>query len=110
MASSSTTQPPQKTTNRLYFVNLGGYDQHQFTELHKNIFIVAPDEHQAKQKAVQQISKWDSPHRDYLREVDTVLDLSSLLTRQNSYLHLIESKDKRPFEFTCRYTPIGKLP
>lgn len=100
--------PPQNATNKLYFVNLGGYDQRQFTELHKNTFVVATDKHQAKQKAVQQISEWESPHRDYLHEVDTVLDLSSLLTRQNSYLHLIETNDKSPFEFTCCYTPIGK--
>lgn len=102
--------PPQNVTNKLYFVNLGGYDQHQFTELHKNTFVVATDEHQAKQKAVRQVSEWESPHRDYLHEVDTVLDLSSLLTRQNSYLHLIETENKSPFEFTCCYTPIGKLP
>ncbi|MBA2655373.1 MAG: DUF1543 domain-containing protein [Tatlockia sp.] len=101
--------PPQSVINKLYFVNLGGYDKRQFTELHKNIFIVATDEHQAKKKAVQQISEWESPHRDNLHEVDTVLDLSSLLIRQNSFLHLIETNDKSPFEFTCCYTPIGKL-
>jgi hypothetical protein len=101
-------QPPQNTTNKLYFVNLGGYDQHQFTELHKNIFVVAADEKQAKQKAVQQISEWQSPHRDYLHEIDIVLDLNNLITEQNKYLHLIATEDKSPFEFTCRYTPIGK--
>jgi hypothetical protein len=102
--------PPKNTINKLFFVNLGGYDQRQFTELHKNTFVVATDEHQAKQKAVRQVSEWESPHRDYSHEVDTVLDLSSLLTRQNSYLHLIETENKSPFKFTCRYTPIGKLP
>lgn len=100
--------PPQNVMNKLYFVNLGGYDKHQFTELHKNTFVVATDEHQAKQKAVRQVSEWESPHRDYLHEVDTVLDLSNLLTRQNHYLHLIETKNKSPFDFTCCYTPIGK--
>lgn len=102
--------PPKTVINKLYFVNLGGYDKRQFTELHKNIFVVATDEHLAKQKALRQVSEWESPHRDYLHEVDTVLDLSSILTRQNCYLHLIEAKDKSPFEFTCCYTPIGKLP
>lgn len=101
-------KPPKNASNKLYFVNLGGYDQQQFTELHKNIFVVAGDEHQAKQKAVQQISEWESPHRDYLHEIDTVLNLSDILTRQNCYLHLIETENKRPFEFICRYTPIGK--
>ena len=101
--------PPYTEASKLYFVNLGGYDKHQFTELHKNTFVVASDEHQAKQKAVQQVSEWELPHRDYLYEVDTVLNLNSLLTRQNNYLHLIETEDKKPFEFTCCYTPIGKL-
>lgn len=102
--------PSQHTTNKLYFVNLGGYDQYQFTELHQNIFIVASNAQEAKQKAVQQISTWESPHRDYLHEIDTVLDLSALLNQKNYYLHLIETQDEVAFEFTCRYTPIGKLP
>ena len=100
--------PPSSEDSKLYFVNLGGYDPHQFTELHKNIFVVATDEYQAKQKAVRQVSELESPHRDYLHEVDTVLNLHTLLTRQNNYLHLIETEDKKPFEFTCCYTPIGK--
>lgn len=102
--------PLQIVINKLYFVNLGGYDKRQFTELHKNIFVVATDEHQAKQKAVRQISEWESPHRDYLHEVNTILDLNNLLAHQNRYLHLIETKNKSPFEFTCCYTPIGKSP
>jgi hypothetical protein len=103
-------KPPQnKTANKLYFVNLGGYDKHQFTELHENLFVVARDEDEAKKRAVQQINQRESPHRDYLHEVDTLLDLSSLLTEHHHYVHLVETEDKRPFEFTCRYTPIGKL-
>lgn len=46
--------PQENVTNKLYFVNLGGYGKRQFTELHKNIFIVAT---QAKRKSVQQISE-----------------------------------------------------
>lgn len=78
-------------------------------ELHKNIFVVAANEHEAKQKSVQQISEWESPHRDYLHQVDTVFDLSTLFTNQHNYLHLIETKVESPFEFICLYTPIGKL-
>lgn len=102
-------QPPQHTPNKLYFVNLGGYDRHQFTELHKNIFVVAADEIQAKQKAVQQIAQWESPHRDYLHQVDSAIDLNALLTTDDTYLHLEEDVNSQPFEFTCCYTPIGKM-
>lgn len=101
--------PPRNSTNKLYFVNLGGYDPHQFTELHKNIFIVAANAQEAKQKAVQQISTWGAPHRDNLHEIDSVLDLSAMFTDQNNYLNLIEAQNESPFQFTCHYTPIGNL-
>lgn len=103
------TIPPKDNTNKLYFVNLGGYDHQQFTELHKNIFVVATDEHQAKQKAVQQISEWESPHRDHLHQIEAALELNGLLASDNHYLHLIEEPKAKSFEFTCRYVSIGKL-
>ena len=37
--------------NKLFFVNLGGYDPDEFTELHKNVLLVAPDAKTAKAKA-----------------------------------------------------------
>lgn len=100
--------PSNNKINKLYFVNLGGYDQQQFTELHKNVFVVASDEVQAKQKAVQQISEWESPHRDYLHQVESILNLNEVLAKENHYLHLKEDNHIKSFEFTCRYTPIGK--
>lgn len=101
-------QPPRNTANKLFFVNLGGYDQSQFTELHQNIFVVATDAQEAKQKAVQKIKHWESPHRDYLHEIDTVLDLGAMLAQKNHYVHVVETQDEISFEFTCCYTPIGK--
>ncbi|WP_454784636.1 DUF1543 domain-containing protein [Legionella sp. WA2024007413] len=95
-------------SNKLFFVNLGGYDKTQFTELHKNIFVVAGNELEAKQKALIQISDWQSPHRDYLYEVDHLLNVNSLLKNEGYYLHLNKQVDSQPFEFTCCYTPIGR--
>lgn len=100
--------PPELCDNRLYFINLGGYDSQQFTELHQNVFVIAPNEVQAKHRAVQQIVQWESPHRDYLHQVDTLLDINNLLATDNYYLHIEEAFNPEPFEFTCRYTPIGK--
>lgn len=98
-----------ETKHKLYFVNLGGYDQNRFTELHKNVFVVAPDEHQAKQKAIQQIIEWESPHRDYLHQVDSLIDLNLLVANDNGlHIHLKKEVEEKPFEFTCRYVPIGK--
>lgn len=99
--------PSNNKVNKLYFVNLGGYDHQQFTELHKNIFVVASDEIQAKQKAVQQINDWVSPHRDYIHQIDSILNLNEIVTAENHYLHLKEDDHAKPFEFICRYTPIG---
>lgn len=101
------SKQPIEQPKKLYFINLGGYDQNQFTELHKNVFVVATDAVEAKQKAVQQINTWESPHRDYLHQVDSVLNLNEILTTENHYLHLKEDVNLKPFKFTCRYTPIG---
>lgn len=104
------TTPPANTQLKLYFVNLGGYDSQKFTELHQNIFVVAQDPQQAKLRAVQHISHWESPHRDYLYAVDDVHEVNTLLqtTAERHYVHLHPTKTSTPFEFTCGYTPIGK--
>ncbi len=102
-------QPTTEVVEKLFFVNLGGYDQHQFTELHKNIFVVANDEAQAKKKAVQQVQNWQSPHRDYLHQVENIVNINGLFANDGSYyVHLKKSAAIKPFEFTCLYTPIGK--
>ncbi|KTC98742.1 DUF1543 domain-containing protein [Legionella feeleii] len=103
------TEPPKDNANKLYFVNLGGYDPQQFTELHKNIFVVATDEQEAKQKALQQISEWESPHRDHLHQIEATLELNGLLASDNHYLHLTKAPKTKSFSFTCRYVSIGKL-
>ena len=107
-AISIEEKPPVAQENHLYFVNLGGYDSQQFTELHQNVFVVARDEQEAKRKAVIQISSWESPHRDYLQAVDLLTDVSHLLQGNSSgYVHLKKSDVIQPFAFTCQYTPIG---
>lgn len=104
--SSEVSQDP----NKLYFVNLGGYDANQFTELHKNMLVVAQDEVKAKQKALQFISEWEAPHRDNLHAVEHLIEVSAhVLADQSYYIHLEEVSEMQPFQFTCRYTPIGKV-
>lgn len=106
---SISNQPEKNSIQQLYFINLGGYDHNQFTELHKNVFVVAENEAQAKQKALQQVKNWQSPHRDNLHQVENIVNVSVLFAnQQNHYLHLQETFNEKPFEFTCLYTPIGK--
>lgn len=99
--------PSLDSTNKLYFINLGGYDSEQFTELHKNIFVVAETPSKAKVKALKQILHWQSFHRDYQFDIDDIISVDSALSDQNFYIHLIPTEESRPFEFTCRYMPVG---
>ena len=99
------------TSPKLYFVNLGGYDSKQFTELHKNVFVVAESPAAAKTRAVQQIADWESPHRDYQFEVEHIVSISDVIastnTSSNCQIILTPSAEEIPFEFTCRYVPIA---
>lgn len=102
------SQDKFENRNKLYFVNLGGYDPTQFTELHKNIFVVAENKEEAKKKALREVSEWQSAHRDNLYDIDQVLELNTLLSNQGHHLHLHKQVDIKAFEFTCTYKPIGK--
>lgn len=70
---------PSVEQNKLFFINLGGYDSTQFTELHKNVFVVAPNEREAKLKALQQIKTWESPHRDYLYDIENIINIENAI-------------------------------
>lgn len=89
-------------TKKLYFVNLGGYDSNQFTELHQNIFVVAENDKEAKSRALKYVSNWQFPHRDYQFDVDSILNVSNFL---NCKIKLTPGIGKS-FEFVCQYIPI----
>lgn len=99
-------EPQEDIGNQLYFINLGGYNSAEFTELHKNVFVVAPNESKAKLKALKQILDWESYHRDYQFEVDDVLDVSKIISHDKKYIHLEPTDNERKFEFICKYTPL----
>ena len=93
--------------NKLFFVNLGGYDPGDFSELHKNVLVVAPDVKIAKQKALTQIGRWESPHKDRLLEIEKTVDVSALMERYGCRLSLRPADTEKPFTFTCDYWPIA---
>lgn len=101
-------EPALSQEHKLYFVNLGGYDVQQFNELHKNIFVVATNEQDAKQKAILQINDWTAAHKDYQFEVDQILNINQAVNNKQIYLHLNACDQHDAFEFTCGYVPIGK--
>ena len=98
---------PRDGANRLFFVNLGGYDPAQFTELHKNVLLVVPDAKSAKAKAKAGIQHWVTPHRDRLFEVEQAVDLSALMQHYGYSLTLTEAASEKPFAFVCKYLPIA---
>lgn len=90
---------------KLFFVNLGGYAEGQFDELHKNILIVETSLEKARHAAKQTIADWSIPHKDTEFEIEKILPLS---VAGGYNIHLVKSDDALPFSFHCRYTPVSK--
>ena len=93
---------------RLYYVNMGGYDKSHFTELHRNLFVVAENVTEARRRAKAAIIGWDHPHRDDLYEADQIFCLNNAMRPTRLYIHLTPAKAVRPLTFTCRYVRIGQ--
>lgn len=92
---------------KLWFFNLGGYDPARFDELHANLFIVSPDWREAKSRALAQAAgEWVSPHKDYVFDVDAVIDVAAAA---GGHVRLVPGAPEKPFRFDARYVPIGKM-
>jgi hypothetical protein len=102
-----TTEAPRDGVNKLFFVNLGGYDAREFSELHKNLLLVAPDAKAAKAKALLQIQGWSEPHKDKLFEVEAAVDITASMRRYGYFLELTTATVEKPFTFVCKYLPIA---
>jgi hypothetical protein len=103
-----TTSAPPEQPGHLFFVNLGGYDPREFTELHRNILLIANDARDAKAKALQRISGWTQPHKDNVLEIDKLLDVSAQLRGNGYFVTLTKATNDKPFQFVCEYLPIGQ--
>lgn len=99
--------PDSAQEEKLFFLNLGGYDSKQFTELHHNVFIVAKDKQTAKIKAKAQIQHWEVPHTDNNLEVENIISVDECIEKLGCNLILTKTERAKPFVFTCKYTPIG---
>ena len=99
---------PCKSDEKLWFVNLGGYEPGDFNEQHKNIFVVAPTESQAQVRALKTITHWQGRHRDTIFEVEHILCLDEIAAEKGLSIHLEKTDNLVPFEFKYGYKPIGK--
>lgn len=103
---------PYIGAERLFYVNLGGYDPADFSEKHRNMFVVAETVAQAKSRALRTVKDWDAPHRDDIYEAEQAFALNQTMAGENLHIHLLCTDDDRPLRFTCEYVPIkgkGKL-
>lgn len=91
----------------LFFCNLGGYDRQEFSELHRNILLVAPDAKAATRKALTMIRGWTLPHKDNVFEVEKAIDVSAWMNEYGYSLVLSKATEEKPFVFDCAYVRIG---
>lgn len=93
---------------KLFFLNLGGYNAEDFEEVHKNVLIVSNDQKSAIQKSVQaQKHLWKQPHKDTVLELEKAISLSAMFKKQNIFLHLSQTGKVKPLAFTTKYIRLG---
>jgi Domain of Unknown Function (DUF1543) len=97
---------PYEGAENLYYVNLGGYDRTDFSEKHRNMFVVAESVTQAKTRALRAVRDWDTPHRDDLYEAEQAFALDGIVGEVRLHIHLPRSAEQRPLRFTCEYMPL----
>ena len=99
---------PSASEDKLYFVNLGAYDPQQFTELHKDVFVVAPTESKAKVKALKIIKDWGAHHVDYMYDIEKIFSLNEIAREKSLHIHLEKTDTPVPFKFICKNRPLEK--
>jgi hypothetical protein len=99
---------PSAGEDKLYFVNLGAYDPQQFTELHKDVFVVASTESKAKVKALKIIHDWGSHHVDYMYDIEKMFCLNDIAREKSLYIHLEKNDNAEPFKFICKPVKLGQ--
>ncbi|HGJ8970445.1 DUF1543 domain-containing protein [Pseudomonas aeruginosa] len=73
---------------RLYFINLGAYEEQIFGEAHRYLLVSARDKTEAKTLGKQRMQTgWMKPHIDALLDVDDCLPIDQV---NGHYLRLVE--------------------
>ena len=80
---------PQVADQKLWLINLGGYDAREFGELHRYVLVVAPHAAEAKQRGKQYFDeKWQKQHTDRVLDVDDCIAIDCIHGR---YVRLVEA-------------------
>ena len=91
---------------KLFYVNLGGYDGPEFLEKHRNVFVVARTLSEAKARALHAGKGWKDLHRDDLYEAENAYCLDQAVEGTRLYIHVTPSAVPREVAFTCKHTPL----
>lgn len=79
---------PSPGAQRLFFINLGGYEANAFGEAHHYLLVVAQTKKEAMAKGRRQmLEHWTQPHTDLVVDVDDCLPIDEV---QGRYIHLVE--------------------
>ena len=81
---------PRAGSPRLYFINLGGYDNQVFGEAHHYLLVVARNMNEAKSKGRKHVlAHWRQPHTDAVMDIDDCLPIDQV---EGRYVHLVEAE------------------
>lgn len=79
---------PNQSDQKLFLINLGGYDAREFGELHRYVLVVAQNEMVAKQRGKDYFStNWQKQHTDRVLDVDDCISIDQIHGR---YVQLVE--------------------
>lgn len=85
-----TDAAPNQADQKLYLLNLGGYDAREFGELHRYVLVVAQNAMVAKQRGKRHFDqKWQKQHTDRVLDVDDCIAIDQVHGR---YVQLIEGE------------------
>lgn len=74
-----TNTQPNQAHDKLWLINLGGYDSREFGELHRYILVVAQNRMVAKQRGKAYFSaQWQKPHTDRVLEIDDCIAIDQI--------------------------------
>ena len=81
---------PNSSEQKLFLINLGGYDVREFGELHRYILVVAQNAILAKQRGKAYFAQhWQKQHTDRVLDVDDCIAIDQVHGR---YVQLVEGE------------------
>ena len=90
--------------NRLYFINLGGYENNKFTELHENKFLIGSNQNEIKKRAKSTLLiDSNQVHTDDFYDIDDFIEIKKV---GSYFIHLKKTKKENKLVFNNGYLPL----